>query len=214
MYAALELVKEYNGSVTSLQVRANNEGAKLLYESLQFREIAGTTYLWAQSVPQGQVYSLPKNVILRARNYDIKDARDAYTLACAATPLVSQQEWPLRQNQFKLRRNNFLSNLISRLNGSGPSAHWVIEDGQRFVGLINVYPGSFAKKHNIELIVHPDWRNILEKPLISRALEFLGKWPGRAVFIRHPSYHREAVEAYKTLGFQENQTLLWMKRDM
>jgi len=211
MYASLELVRENNGSAVSLQVRTDNEPARHLYRSLQFKEISGTTYLHANSVPPVKLHPLPKRVRLRARSYTTGDTRNAYNLACAATPLSVQKEWPLRQRHFRLSSSESLNNLLRRLVGIGASAFWIVEDGQRFIGLINVKPGSWRQSHKIELIVHPDWRGYLERPLVSRALHYLADWPNRRVSIKHPDYHPEGIEAYKDFGLKESQTLTWMK---
>jgi GNAT superfamily N-acetyltransferase len=106
------------------------------------------------------------------------------------------------------------NNILSRLIGSGSSDHWVVEDGQRLVALLDVEPGVFKKPHHLRLIVHPDWRGQLETLLIGQALDYLYPWRHRSMVLRHPSEHREAVTAFQYFGFKEDQTLLWMKREM
>lgn len=214
MYAALELADDYNGSVVSLQVRADNDPALQLYHDLKFKEISGITHLWAKTVPPVAVTPLPKAVVLRPHRFDKADSRAAYNLACAAVPLAVQKEWPLRQSQYRLSGNDQFSNAFRWLWGGGPSAYWLAEDGQRAVAAVNVYPGAWGAQHVIDLTVHPDWRGLLEKPLISQALDYLLRWRSRTITIRHPAYHTEAVEVYKTFGLQETQTLIWMKREM
>lgn len=218
MYASLELVKEYNGSSVSLQVRADNAPARHLYQSLHFKEISGTTYLRLKHIPKvnslRELSSIPKGVLLRPRKFDNADARQAYQLASTATPLTVQKEWPLRQSRFRLTNQEHLNNFFRQLVGSGPSAYWVVEHHQHFIGTVNIQPGSLGKAHQIELVIHPEWRGYLEKPLISRALNYLYSWRNKSVTVKHPVDHPEAIEAYKEFGFQETQTLLWMKREM
>jgi ribosomal protein S18 acetylase RimI-like enzyme len=214
MYAGLELVKEYNGSSVSLQVRADNETARHLYQSLNFKEVSGTTYLWLRRVPKVETILLPSRVSLRDRKFDSRDTREAYNLAVVTTSLTAQKEWPLRQHQFQLNSSESVGNLFRRLSGSGTSRHWVVEDGLRFVALANVRPGSWKQPHQIELMIHPDWRGQLEKPLISRALAYLQAWRGKEIMVKHPADHPEAITAFKELGFEESQTLLWMKLEV
>ncbi len=218
MYAGLELVKEYNGNSTSLQVRADNDAARHIYETLNFIEISGTTYLRLSHVPRinprlglGQ---LPKGLRLRSRTPSSLDTRQAHNLAVAATPLKAQKEWPLRQTSFRLGPQSQIQGFFRRLIGSGPTAHWVIEDGTRFVSLMNIQPGTMGKMHRINLIVHPDWRGYLERPLISRALNYLSPWRTTGITVQNPTDHQEAIKVYQEFGFEEAQTLLWMKRDM
>ncbi|MFC1975903.1 GNAT family N-acetyltransferase, partial [Chloroflexota bacterium] len=219
MDAGLELVKEYNGSAVSLQVRADNVPAKRLYQSLSFKEISGTANLRLGRVPRIEgIYplpQLPQGLMLRSRKYNnSQDTLEAYDLATASTPPTAQKEWPLYRHNFQLGAQQQVNNLFCRLIGSGPSTHWVVEDGQRFVGLMDVQPSVFKQTHQLRLIVHPDWRGHLEKLLIGRALDYLYPWRNRSIIIKHPSNHIEAIEAYKEFGFQEQQTLLWMKREM
>jgi ribosomal protein S18 acetylase RimI-like enzyme len=218
MDAGLELVKDYNGAAISLQVRADNIPAKRLYQSLSFKEISGTAHLRLGRVPRiNGIYFLPllpQGLVLRPRRYNnSQDTLAAYNLATASTPPTVQKEWPLYRHSFQLGVQQQLNNLFCRLIGSAPSAHWVVEDGQRFVALMDVQPAVF-KTHQLRLIVHPDRRGHLEKLLIGRALDYLYPWRNRSIIIKHPSNHIEAIEAYKDFGFQEEQTLLWMKREM
>lgn len=214
MYAAIELVKEYNGLSVALQVRADNQVARHLYESLHFKEISGTAYLWIRRVPKVEVEPLPRGLSLRTRNADVNDTREAYNLANLTTPLSVQKEWPLRQGQFRLNQNETISNFFRQLTGGGPLAHWAVEEEGRLVGLVNIKPATWGQSHQLELIVHPDWRGQLEGPLISRALNYLYPWRHRNIVIKHPAHHPEAVKVYKEFGFVENQTLIWMKREL
>lgn len=211
MYAALELVEEYNGSSVSLQVRADNAPAKHLYDALNFKEISGTAHLHLHRVPQVQIFPLPSGVQLRSRNFDSRDARLAYSLANMATPLSVQREWPLRQTRFYIGSGERINGFLRQFIGGGSSAYWVVEDGQRFVATINVHPGAFGQKHRLKLVVHPDWRGSLEKPLISRAFRYLHRWRKRSIAFKHPIHHPEAIEVYKDFGLRERQVLLWMK---
>lgn len=217
MYTALELVKEYNGTSVSLQVRADNTAAKKLYESLDFIPVSGTTYLSAQNVPiveADEEISLPDGITLRSQNYSSADIRRAYDLASASIPIALQKEWPLRQRHFQLSDKERLNNYFRRLIGAGASARWIVEDGQRFIGLANIQPGFLREAHRIELIVHPDWRGSLEKPLVARALRYLWPWRKNGLMIKQPAEHVEAIQAYKACGVREEQTLIWMKLDM
>ena len=217
MYAGIELSKEYNGSSVSLQVRADNLPAKNLYTSLNFKEVAGTTYLHLSRVPMIEdipKYALPDGVSLRVRKPKAADTRQAYNLASIALPAAVQKEWPLRQSHFQISDKERLTNFLRGLFGSIPSAYWVVEDGSRFVGLLNVRPSGFGRAHQIELIVHPDWRGYLERPLISKALIHLSLWRNKRVLVKHPADHSEAIDTYKEFGFYEDQTLIWMKLDL
>jgi hypothetical protein len=212
MYAGLELIKDCNGESVSLQVRADNASARHLYDSLNFKEIAGTAHLRFKRIPRVGEIPLPAGVNLRPRSFDLIDARAAYNLASVATPPSHQKEWPLRHSRFRLGFSEQLNNILYQLMGGPASTHWLVEDNQGVVSLVNINPGILGQSHRLELIVHPDWRGRLEKPLISRVLNHLYPWRKRGLEIKHPTYHAEAIEVCKEFGCQEDQTLVWMKR--
>jgi ribosomal protein S18 acetylase RimI-like enzyme len=218
MYAGLELIKEYNGTSVSLQVRSDNPAARHLYESLDFKEISGTAYLQLKRVPAidlAQLPALPSEVKLRLHRFDTIDARQAFQLASAAVLPEVQKEWPLRQSRFRLdSQEKFFSNLFQRLVGGGASLHWVVENGRSFVATLNIQPGVLGKAHNIELTVHPDWRGYLEKPLIGQALAYLYRWRNTRITVKHATDHTAAIEAYQAFGFEQEQTLVWMKQEL
>jgi GNAT superfamily N-acetyltransferase len=214
MYAALELVNEYNGKSVSLQVRADNQWARHLYNSLKFKELAGTTFLRLNQVPAVEEVSVPPGLKLRPRHFSALDGRLAYNLARAATPEHVQGEWPLRRSRFELGVNEQVSNLFHRLVGAAPAAYWAVEESQRLVGLVNVLGGVFGQPHRLELVVHPDWRGTLERPLLNHALHYLYPWRHKEMVVKHPADHLEAIAAFKEFGFNEEQTLIWMKREM
>ena len=218
MDASLELVREYNGLSVSLQVRADNVPAKRLYQSLGFKEISGAAYLRLGRVPRiKDIYQLPRlpgELNLRERQANVQDDRQAYDLAVATTPALAQKEWPVYRHSFQLSLEDQLENIFRRLMGWGASVHWVVEDSRRFVGLLDVTPGTIGQTHALRLLVHPDWRGQLEKLLVGQALEYLYPWRSRALVLRHPADHVEAIEVYKEFGFVEQQTLLWMKYEM
>ncbi len=219
MDAALELAQEYRGASIALQVRADNTPAKRLYDSLGFKEISGTAYIQKKRVPRVEgVYnlpSLPRGLILRPRRYNsTEDTLEAYNLATASTPPSTQKEWPIYRRAFQLGSQQWTRNVLCHLVAAGPSKHWVVEDGQRFVALLDIEPGMFTQPHQLRLIVHPDWRGHLEKMLIGQALDYLYSWRNKAINFRHPGSHQEALDVFQEFGFQTEKILLWMKREM
>jgi hypothetical protein len=189
-----------------------------LYNSLGFKEISGTTYLRLGRVPRidgiHALPPLPQELILRPRQYNSRDTLEAYNLATASTPSIVQKEWPLYRRNFQLGSQQWLNNFFCQMVGSGPSEHWVVEDGRRFVALIDIQPGIFKQSHHLRLIVHPDWRGHLETLLVGQALDYLYAWRNKSIKFRHPSEHHEAIQAFKNFGIQEDQTLVWMKQEM
>jgi ribosomal protein S18 acetylase RimI-like enzyme len=211
MDAGMELARESHGNSISLQVRADNVPARRLYDSLGFDEISGTTFLALEQIKKSRHVSWPTGVTFRPRRFTTRDTRSAYNLACAATPILWQREWPIRRERFDLNFSDYFNNLWYQFLGGQPCAYWVAEEGRRFVGMVNIFTGLFGKEYRIELFVHPDWRGVLEPPLISRALAYIYPRSRQVVRVKHSADHGEAIEAFKSFGFKEEQTLVWMK---
>ncbi|MDM8528954.1 GNAT family N-acetyltransferase [Anaerolineales bacterium HSG24] len=213
--ASAELVKNQNGSYILLQVRANNAPAIYLYNSLQFQQIGGTAYLKINYIPRPPAGPppLPNGIVLRIRRYDWYDNRQVFQLAKLSIPASVQKEWPLRQRYFFLDGYDQFKDFFRRLAGYGP-AHWVAEKEQQIIATVNICPNLFRQPHTIDLMVHPEHRNNLEEPLITRALNYLSRWNNQYVTVKHPVDHPEAIAIYKSIGFYEDQTLLWMKREI
>jgi len=210
MYAGEELVREYNGSHILLQVRADNHSARQLYKAHKFDEITGTTRL---SIPQTiavATTNLPPTIILRERQADWQDTQAIYHLARETIPSRAQYLWPVRHQQFRISNTEQFKNIFRALINYR-FAYWIAETNHRVVAMVNIKPGLINTQHTIELIVHPDWRGRLERPLISRALNYLHRCGNGSISIKQPVDHVEAIAIFKELGFQEEQTLLWMK---
>lgn len=214
MYAALELVKELDGVSVSLQVRADNVTARHLYDTLGFKAIAAHTFLRLKRVPAATEALFPQGITFRPRRPGVAETRQAHQLACATVSTAVQKEWPIGHSRFRLGLAEQLNKLLNVLLGGPASAYWVVEEGARFVGMLNITAGLMGQRHGLELYVHPDWRGQLETPLISRALNYLYPWRKRGVRVKHSADHPEAVEAFKALGFEEEQTLVWMKLEI
>lgn len=212
MDASEELVRECNGTAILLQVRADNNPARLLYQARQFKEIAGTTHLRLNQPISVATTPLPSGLLIRHRRYNSADTRRIYHLAQATTPASVQQEWPLRQSQFWVATQDRIANFLYQFIDL-PPVYWVVEDNRKnLVALVNIETSLLRHPHSIELIIHPNWRGQLEPSLISRALNYLHRSPHKPITVKQPIDHPEAIAVYKSLGFEEEQTLLWMKR--
>jgi ribosomal protein S18 acetylase RimI-like enzyme len=211
--AAIELIREWGGKVASLQVRDNNASAVHLYRSMGFQEIFGTAYLRLLGAP-GVEPVLIGVAHLRPRRFTPGDARMDYDLALAFTSEKVQVERPVRLAHFRLGFEQHLADGVARLVGGGPTLRLVLTTDHRFLATITAEAGTWWRESRVLVKVHPSLRGQVEAGLISHALHHLGRWPGRTILVRHPTYHPEGIEAFKSFGFQEERTLLWMRCDL
>lgn len=213
MDAAIELICEWGGKVITLQVRDNNTHAMHLYRSMGFREIFGTAYLRRNCSPV--VGPIPLDTSRpRPRRFTTADAHKEYELACAATPENVQIEQPIRLARYRLGFEQNLADWTRRPAGGGPSLRLVCDGDARLEASLTAETGTWWRESRISLTVHPELRGQLEKELIGHALHHLRHWPQRITLARHPTYHPEAIEAFKSFGFQEERTLVWMRHDI
>jgi ribosomal protein S18 acetylase RimI-like enzyme len=213
MDAAIELVHEWGGKVIVLQVRDDNASALHIYQTMGFHEIFGTAYLRLERMPAVKPLSL-SSTRLRPRHFTLADARMDYELARAATPDKVQAEQPVRLGRYRLGFEYRLVDWTRWLVGGGPTLRLVFEGRDQFEATITAEPGTWWRENRLSLMVHPSLRGQMELALISRALHHLGRWSRRVTLVRHPTYHPQAIEAFKSFGFREERTLLWMKREL
>lgn len=213
MDAAIELIHEWNGRVVTLQVRDDNPAAIHIYESMGFQDIHGTAYLRLDRIPP--VGAVPLEAArLRPRRFSASDARLEYELARAATLQKAQIEQPVRLARYRLGFEEHLADRTRQLVGGGPTLRLVQEANARFEATVTAETGTWWREGRVHLTVHPSSRGRVEQALISHALHHLGRWPRRVILVRHPTYHPEGIEAFRSFGFREERTLLWMRREL
>jgi ribosomal protein S18 acetylase RimI-like enzyme len=213
MDAAIELIHEWRGQIVTLQVRDNNAPALHLYQSMGFRGVFGTAYLRLNRVPQVKPIGLGP-ARLRPRRFSPTDARKEYELACAAAPEKVQLEQPVRLGRYRLGLEQSLADGARGLVGGGPTLRLVLESESHFEATITADTGTWWRESRLFMTVHPESRGQAENALVSHALYHLRRWPRRVTLVRHPSYHPQGIEAFKSFGFREERTLLWMRRDL
>lgn len=213
MDAAVEFVKEMNGYEISLQVRQGNQPAIRLYEAFGFKTISATSYLYLPTIRDVPYYPLPDGVTMRPHNMDIHDISETYTLARSAISVNIQNERPLRQSQFRINQTETrFGNFWRRVAGLAEVKHYVItREDNKFVATLGIDSGHWRNEHRLSIMVHPDFRGMLEKPLISHALSYLSRFPAQAVTLQHPYEHQEGIEALKSFNFIIQRTHTWMK---
>jgi ribosomal protein S18 acetylase RimI-like enzyme len=211
MNAALDLIRQWHGKVVTLQVRDDNAPALHLYETIGFQSVFGTAYLCLDQVAPVQPVPLPN---VRPRRLTAADAGMAYRLVCAATPAAVQTEQPIRSAHYQLGLETRLKDWLRPLIGKAPGLRLVVENQGCLEAAIVTEPTDRSSESQIELAVHPDSKGRVEKQLIGYALCHLNRWSQRTAVARHPTYHPEGIEAFKSFGFRADRTLLWMKCEL
>jgi ribosomal protein S18 acetylase RimI-like enzyme len=207
MQAALDWV-DSRGVFATLQVDADNDGARALYESLGF-ESQRTFTRWRRASylrPPDRLGDLPP-IRRPARG----EADRLYELAACVRPNeLGGMGWlrPTQRSDFVLSWLN-----VVRLALSGQRSDFWMVPGQ---------PGEIAAALRLEsrigvptttfdLLVHPDHQGQLEAPLINQTLrEFAGR--RSPLLTDHPADDRAACDVYRRCDFRAERTLLHMIR--
>ncbi len=220
MNAALGMIGDWRGKVVTLQVRDDNAAALHIYQTMGFQTLFGAAHLRLDTVTPVPPLPLPGAQLRALRN---EDAEMSYHLARAATPEVAQAEHPIRMAHHQLGLEKRFIEWFRTLMGGPPAVRLAAvvpplcggtERGGRLEATIITEPTGQRSETQIALTVHPDQRGRMEKQLISHILYQLSRRTLCSAIARHPTYHPEGVEAFKSFGFRTERTLLWLKREL
>lgn len=205
--AALDLVCRRGGRTIVLRVRATNEIALDLYRSLGFEKVSATTEMRLEGIRR--VDFVPaEGFSLRPRSHD--DWETEYKLALAVTPAKAQELKPVRESDFRIGLDQKLGNFLTGRR----EHHLAVEKDEDFIAALTVRATRFWGEHSLKMMVHPDYRGLLEKMLVTKALSILAKYPQRSVVIKHPASHQEAIQVLREYGFEEERTLVRMRLEL
>ncbi|MGH2521197.1 MAG: GNAT family N-acetyltransferase [Anaerolineales bacterium] len=210
MRATLDLIRGQGGAEAILQVDNDNLGAIELYRRLGFARVTTQT-LWTRPARTPAPAHQPSPFDIRLRTPQEWPAQ--LELARLVRPEGLAWSRPLRPGS--LRPSLWKS--LDQFFTSRAEEHWVAEDVRRGAraGLV----GSLILRFNWQdgdrmvLLVQPDFRGQLERPLLVRGLRRLvGRpWPAR---LEHSTDDESASAVLRELGFQPGRTLRWMRVDI
>lgn len=203
--ATLDLIHSRGGREALLQVDDDNTGAVELYRRLGFAHVATHTQ-WTRPSRLGAPPHQPSPFDIRPRGFG--EWEDQLALAALVRPAGLTWNQPLRPENFRpglwRRIEDFFEGIMDE--------HWVVRQQDRLVGSLTVR-ANWGDGDRLTLLVHPDYRGQLERPLLARALRRLA--PRAApVRLEHPAADAEASAALRELGFQPGRTLQWMRVDV
>ena len=201
--AAMQLAAEHGATQTLLQVNHDNTGARQLYDSLGFHLVASRTSWERVGRFEPQPLTLP--------GIEIRPARPSEWQAIFDFALTHRPEgftWaqPLRPAGW---RPSLWRNLSSFLSGQWQEIWRAVDPARNTLLGFFKLDLSFGQADHLGLLIHPDWRDRLDRPLLAAAVRRLH---GRHKPIRldHPAGQTEAP--LRELGFRPTQTLVWMQK--
>ncbi len=196
--AALEYSRRWNVSATWLHVREENVPAFDLYRSLGFVERTRRT-TWATKTIQETPSALVGPVVGPRRREHWP--QQAYWLEQLHPPTL---DWylPFRRNMFRPGLFGFLSSLWE----DTPIKQWAVTWQGQLLGVL-AWQRSHGRTDRLWLATPPEFEETALPALLSHARwDFLSR---HKLSLEYPAGRGE--EAFKTLGFSKEQTLIWME---
>jgi ribosomal protein S18 acetylase RimI-like enzyme len=205
MGATLDHIQSQGGTQALLQVDDDNLGAVELYRRLGFARVTTQT-AWTRPARLPPPAHEPVAVEVRLRTSH--EWRDQFDLAALVRPEGVAWSRPLSPGVFRPSVWRRLEHFFS----GQTEEHWVIRLQDQLAGSLTVRING-PDGDRLILLVHPQFTGQVERPLLIRGLRRLGmrSWTTR---IEHSADDEHTSETLRSLGFQAQRTLRWMKRDL
>lgn len=210
MRAALDEISARGGHWAGLEVRADNQVARRLYENLGFREVGRTIHMlrpaglpWAENSPSHPA-------LRRGRSHD---GAALIKLVQAVVPVPQRPLLELRKEDY---RPGWERTLDYWLEGRR-EIWWVIEDSGTLHGAVRALHERGRRPDRLEVLVSPGHTGHLEATLVRKGMASLSapqKVVKKMVETVLPSPVEPLVVALEAAGFQKQRVLVQMRLDL
>ncbi len=204
---ALEDIAARGGRWVGLELQADNEAARRLYESLCFREVGRTLYMLR---PAGLpwVGEPPSHPLLRRGR-----SGDSAALVALAYANAGDAQRPLLELRKEDYRPGWEGTLDHWLEGRRWS-WWVIEEDGAIYGAVRALRESGGRPDRLEVLISPEHEGRFEAVLAQQGIVSLGSVHKRMVESLLPRPTSPLVAALKAIGFRELRVLIQMRLDL
>lgn len=209
METALDYIADMGGTWAVLQVRAQNQVARGLYERLQFETMGGTVEMCASRPPKVNAHpALPG-----LAPFSAADGTLLYDLANSEQRAESQWWRAVRRSDFDISIEQSIGEWFSRLVGRDRVYRMAIRDFTgRFESALILNAQRWKGQHSLQLWVRPDAQERYERRMILWALSALQDYPVWPVTTTLNTAHTNAQAVLEEFGFQARTTLLTLRR--
>jgi len=201
-------VHRRGGREILLQVERDNAGARRLYDSLAY-ELLGSMTSWRLTDSRAQDFARAEadQPPLKIRELPGRLAGAAYDLDTLA--LDQDLHWP-----DPLPTNAYERGLLRRLTefASGRKREtWMCRDDHgHLVGLASIH-SEWGRAHQLSIRVHPQWRGVLERPLLRKLIRRVHLLPRRRVIFIHNADDAVMNALAPEAHFAKSRTLTHMR---
>jgi hypothetical protein len=203
MKAALEAVSARGGRWVGLEVQADNQVARRLYEQLGFCEVGRTLHMLR---PAGLLAGNPPShpALRRGRGGDSK------ALIELVQAVVSRPHRPL----LELRRENYRlgwERTLDRWLEGRREIWWVAEGNAVLLGAVRALRERGRRPDVLEVLVSPRCSDCLETVLVQQGVASLGRASQKMIETVLPVPTDPLVAALESTGFQKLRVLVQMR---
>ncbi len=194
--ASIDHARLSGGKRIMLQVDRDNQGARMLYENLEFKTLSTrTTWLrkgngeWPHDDTHGRV-----------RPRTSSEWCEHWALAKRLHP--EGLLWP-----FPVAASIFRPSGFENLFGLGKPKHWVRQEAGRLAGAVSIRPELERRLLRLMMVVESEWREKIEIGLLCEAMQESAALADDFILDYPSDVAREKIEA---LGFKAIRELTWM----
>jgi hypothetical protein len=205
--AALEDIAARGGRWVGLELQADNEAARRLYESLRFREVGRTLHMLRPAGLSWAGEPLSHPLLRRGRSGD----------SAALVALAYANATDLQRPLLELRREDYRPGWEGALDHwleGRREAWWVIEEDGTICGAVRALREVGDRLDRLEVLVAPEHEGRFETVLVQRGIASLRSVRKRMVETLLPRPAPPLVAALKAAGFQELCVLIQMRLDL
>lgn len=206
MEAALDEIVSLGGQWVGLEVEADNQVARRLYERLKFAEVGQVLHMLR---PAGLPWDkgIPQHPSLRRGRY-----RDSEALVGLMQAVIPEHQRPLLELRLADYRLSWGRTFDQFLEGRR-EVWWVIEERGAICAAVRIVRERWRRPDRLEVLVLPEYRGRFENVLVQRAITSLRGAPRNAVEVLLPNPDDSLVTALLAVGFHKLRVLIQMRRD-
>lgn len=211
MRRALDYITESGGEWAVLQVYAKNAIALHLYEQLDFEVVGGSVDFLLPRLPKLEI---PPPRIANFYSFTADQWQALYELV--SNQQSGQMLWwrAPRRTDYQLTLEQMVGEWFWRVAGRNQIYRRCIQTTRRFDAALILTAARWRGTHQLQMWVQPALYGQHEESLMQWALSTLQEYPRWPVALTVGTQHEAALACAKRYGFQEQQTLLTMRRKM
>jgi ribosomal protein S18 acetylase RimI-like enzyme len=207
MEAALEVISSRGGHWVGLEVRADNPGARQLYERLGFRKVGTTLHMVR---PAGMPWTSTPIHSATLRGGSFHDGPALVELVRRMIPTQQRALLELRKADYQPGWEQTLNHWLEGRR----EVWWVDEERGVLRGAVRVLFERGRRPNRLEILVAPEHSGRVEAVLVRQGLASLHGASRKMVNTVLPSPTQALVAALEAAGFQRSRTLVQMRLDL